>query len=144
MFAVDLHFSMRDLLAVGRIAVPGALGQSAAATLLGAGVALLWGWTLSEGLILGLSLSVASTIVLLRALEDRDLLDTHSGHVAVGWLIVEDIFTVVILVLLPVLAGEGVGKGIASFAGEVSGPVDVALALGQATLFVVFMMVFGT
>jgi CPA2 family monovalent cation:H+ antiporter-2 len=144
MFGVGLHFSMRELLAVGRIAVPGALGQSAAATLLGAGVAMLWGWSLTEGLILGLCLSVASTIVLLRALEDRNQLDTHAGHVAVGWLIVEDVFTVVILVLLPVLAGEGGGKGIASFAGEVSAPLEVALALGQATLFVVFMMVFGT
>src|SRR6185436_12992342 len=144
MFGVGLHFSMRELLAVGRIAVPGALGQSAAATLLGAGVALLWGWTLSEGLILGLSLSVASTIVLLRALEDRDLVDTHSGHVAVGWLIVEDIFTVVILVLLPVLAGEGGGTGVASLLGDVSGPFEVVLALGQAALFVAFMLLVGT
>jgi CPA2 family monovalent cation:H+ antiporter-2 len=144
MFGVGLHFSMRELLAVGRIAVPGALGQIAAATLLGTGLAMLWGWSLTEGLILGLSLSVASTIVLLRALDDRNLLDTHPGHVAVGWLIVQDIFTVVILVLMPVLAGEGGGKGFASLLPEVSGPAEVSIALLQAGFFVAFMLLVGT
>ena len=92
MFGVGLHFSAREMLSVGPIAIPGALGQSTAATLLGLGISQLWGWPLSEGLIFGLCLSVASTVVLLRALEDRNLLDTHAGHIAVGWLIVEDLF----------------------------------------------------
>jgi CPA2 family monovalent cation:H+ antiporter-2 len=144
MFGVGLHFSIDELLAVGRISIPGAVGQSAVATALGTAFALLIGWSVTEGIILGLCLSVASTIVLLRELEDRNLLETHSGHVAVGWLIVEDIFTVVILVMLPVLAGQGGGQGVASLLGDVAGPVEVALSLSQAALFVVVMLVLGT
>src|SRR5262249_13260901 len=94
MFGVGLHFSVREILDVGPIASPGALGQSPIATILGVLISQLWGWSLSEGLIFGLTLSVASTVVLLRALEDRNLLETTSGRVAVGWLIVEDLFTV--------------------------------------------------
>jgi CPA2 family monovalent cation:H+ antiporter-2 len=104
MFGVGLHFSIGDLLAVRRIAVPGAIGQATLATLLGAGVAHLWGWSWGSGLVFGLSLSVASTVVLLRALEDQGILDSVDGQIAVGWLIVEDLVTVLALVLLPALA----------------------------------------
>jgi CPA2 family monovalent cation:H+ antiporter-2 len=144
MFGVGLHFSTRELLAVAPIAIPGALGQSTVATLLGLGVSHLWGWSLTEGLIFGLSLSVASTIVLLRALEDRNLLDSHAGHAAVGWLIVEDLFTVLILILLPALADPGGGgKGISAQIGEGQPGVEIALALGQALLFIVIMLFIG-
>ena len=105
MFGVGLHFSIEDLLKVRRIAVPGAVAQIAAATLLGALVARAWGWSWATGIVFGLSLSVASTVVLLRALEDRGILDSVDGRIAVGWLIVEDLATVLALVLLPALAG---------------------------------------
>jgi monovalent cation:H+ antiporter-2, CPA2 family len=104
MFGVGLHFSLADLLAVRRIALPGALVQMAAATVLSAGVAWLWGWDLGAGLVFGLALSVASTVVLLRALEQRGLLQTVNGQIAVGWLVVEDLAMVLVLVLLPALA----------------------------------------
>jgi monovalent cation:H+ antiporter-2, CPA2 family len=94
MFGVGLHFSAADLMAVRWIAVPGAIGQIAIATLMGIGLAMAWGWGLGAGLVLGLSLSVASTVVLLRALEDRGLLATSRGRIAVGWLIVEDLVMV--------------------------------------------------
>jgi CPA2 family monovalent cation:H+ antiporter-2 len=145
MFGVGLHFSMRELLAVGRIAVPGALGQITAATILGVLVTQMWGWSLEEGLMLGLCLSVASTVVLLRALEDRNMLDSHVGHVAVGWLIVEDLFTVVVLVLLPVLGdSDSENVGLASLLPEVGAAVHIVIALAQAALFVVLMMVVGS
>lgn len=104
MFGVGLHFNLKDLLAVRKIAVPGAVAQIAFATMLGAVVALAVGMSLSAGLILGLGLSVASTVVLIRVLMDNRMLDTSHGHIAVGWLIVEDIFTVLVLVLLPSIA----------------------------------------
>src|SRR5690606_14664976 len=104
MFGVGLHFSLGDLLAVRRIALPGAIGQITVATLLGLGVAKLWGWSVGEGLVFGLALSCASTVVLLRALEARGVLETHNGHIAVGWLVVEDLVCVLALVLLPALA----------------------------------------
>lgn len=104
MFGVGLHFSYRDLMKVQSIALPGAVAQIAVATLLGMGLAWMMGWSIAGGLIFGLALSVASTVVLLRAMEERQLLDTRSGHIAVGWLIVEDLAMVVALVLLPVLA----------------------------------------
>jgi CPA2 family monovalent cation:H+ antiporter-2 len=119
MFGVGIHFSLRDLFAVKTIALPGAAGQIAVATALGAGVTLAWGWDLGAGLVLGLAISVASTVVLLRALAERNALDSVHGRVAVGWLVVEDIFTVLALVLLPALApalggavtgGEGGGE----------------------------------
>jgi CPA2 family monovalent cation:H+ antiporter-2 len=105
MFGVGLHFSLADLLAVRKIAVPGAVVQIAVATALGAGTALLWGWDLGTALVFGLALSVASTVVLLKALEARGVLNTVNGQIAVGWLIVEDLAVVLILVLLPALAG---------------------------------------
>ena len=104
MFGVGLHFSASDLLAVRGIAVPGAIGQILLATLLGVGLGELWGWSLGAGIVFGLSLSVASTVVLLKALEERNLVNTAGGRVAVGWLIVEDLAMVLALVLLPALA----------------------------------------
>jgi len=101
MFGVGLHFSLNDLLAVKRIAVPGAIVQMAVATSLGMALAAWWGWSIGAGLVLGLSLSCASTVVLLKALESRGFLETMNGRIAVGWLIVEDLVTVLILVLLP-------------------------------------------
>lgn len=110
MFGVGLHFSLKDLLAVRSIAVPGALGQSTAATLACTALAVAVGWTWQVGLILGIAVSVASTVVLLRALMDRGAVDTPEGHAAVGWLIVEDIITVLVLVLLPPLAATAGGS----------------------------------
>ena len=117
MFGVGLHFHLADLLAVRRVAIPGALVQIAAAT--GLGVLLAWGfdWSLGAGLVFGLAISVASTVVLLRVLSDNGTLHTSTGHVAVGWLIVEDLFTVLVLVLLPVVAGNRGGGGAADVAG---------------------------
>jgi CPA2 family monovalent cation:H+ antiporter-2 len=110
MFGVGLHFSVKDLLAVRSIAVPGALGQSTAATIACTGLAVAVGWTWQTGLILGIAVSVASTVVLLRALIDHGAVDTPEGHAAVGWLIMEDITTVLVLILLPPLAATG-GNG---------------------------------
>ncbi|MBV9672295.1 MAG: cation:proton antiporter, partial [Verrucomicrobia bacterium] len=104
MFGVGMHFSVRDLLAVRKIAVPGALLQIFAAVLVTCLVSRLWGWSFGSGLILGLALSVASTVVLLRALAAEGIMDSEGGRIAVGWLIVEDLVTVLILVLLPVFA----------------------------------------
>ncbi len=105
MFGVGLHFSLDDLLAVRRIALPGAIVQMAVATALGTGLALWWGWNPGGALVFGLSLSVASTVVLLRALESRGVLDSFNGRIAVGWLVVEDLAMVLVLVLLPPLGG---------------------------------------
>ena len=105
MFGVGLHFSTDDLMAVRWIAVPGAVGQIVVATAIGAGVAVLWGWEWGGGIVLGLALSVASTVVLLRALDQRNAVDTPNGRIAIGWLIVEDLAMVLTLVLLPALAG---------------------------------------
>src|SRR5690606_29402367 len=104
MFGVGLHFSLKDLMAVKKIALPGAVVQIATATALGAWVAHYWDWPLESGLLFGLALSVASTVVLLRALEERNALHTINGHIAVGWLIVEDLAIVLALVLIPALA----------------------------------------
>jgi monovalent cation:H+ antiporter-2, CPA2 family len=104
MFGVGMHFSIGDLLAVKRVAVPGAVVQMAVATALGAALATAWGWALPAALVFGVALSVASTVVLLRALEARGALATPNGRIAVGWLVVEDLAMVLVLVLLPVLA----------------------------------------
>lgn len=103
MFGVGLHFHLKDLLAVRNVAIPGAIGQSLFATLLGACVALAMGWELNQGLVLGMAMAVASTVVLIRVLSDNHVLDTTAGHVAVGWLIVEDVLTVIVLVLIPAM-----------------------------------------
>ena len=105
MFGVGLHFSPDDLLAVRRVAVPGAALQMGATTLLGMAVAQWWGWSLGGALVFGLSLACASTVVLLKTLETRDLLNTMNGRIAVGWLVVQDLVTVLVLVVLPPLAG---------------------------------------
>jgi CPA2 family monovalent cation:H+ antiporter-2 len=110
MFGVGLQFHIEELLAVRRVAVPGALAQSILATVLGVLLGLAVGWNWSTGLIFGMALSVASTVVLVRVLADNNDLHTQSGHIAVGWLVVEDIFTVFALVLLPALFGNGVGE----------------------------------
>ena len=104
MFGVGLHFSVADLMAVRRIAVPGAIGQIIIAIAIGVSMTTLWDWDVGAGLVLGLSLSVASTVVLLRALEERNALETPNGRIAIGWLIVEDLAMVVALVLLPAFA----------------------------------------
>jgi CPA2 family monovalent cation:H+ antiporter-2 len=108
MFGVGLHFDLKDLVAVRSIAVPGAIIQSAVATVLGAAVTHLFGWTWQAGLVFGVAISVASTVVLTRVLADNDALGTAAGHVAIGWLIVEDLLTVVALVLLPMIVGPRV------------------------------------
>ncbi|MEM9965144.1 MAG: cation:proton antiporter, partial [Asticcacaulis sp.] len=104
MFGVGLHFSLNDLLSVRRIALPGAVVQMGLATLLGMGMAMWWGWGVFSALIFGLSLSCASTVVLLKALEARGVLETQNGRIAVGWLVVEDLATILVLVLMPPLA----------------------------------------
>src|SRR5690606_34192552 len=113
MFGVGLHFSLGDLLAVRRIAVPGAVVQMIAATALGVGIALWWGWSIAAALVFGVSLSCASTVVLLRALEANGQLDTFTGRIAVGWLVVEDLAMVLVLVLLPPVAAGLAGQGTA-------------------------------
>ena len=148
MFGVGLHFSLDDLLAVRRIALPGALVQILAATLMGMGLAWFWDWSLGAALVFGLALSVASTVVLLRALETLNLLDSYTGRVAVGWLVVEDLVTVMVLVLLPALAGSlgGVSldaHGVAIPAGEVDLWGTLALTLGKVGAFIALMLVVG-
>lgn len=149
MFGVGLHFSASDLLAVKGIAIPGAIGQIALATLAGIGLGSLWGWPLGEGLVLGLSASVASTVVLLKALEERNLVNTPDGRVAVGWLIVEDLAMVLALVLLPafaeVLGGHAAGADGHGAAAVSDMPVALTLAitLGKVAAFAIIAMVFG-
>ena len=104
MFGVGLHFSLDDLLAVRRIALPGAVVQITVATVLGIAVSATWGWSLAAGLVFGLALSVASTVVLLKALESRGVLESVNGRIAIGWLIVEDLVMVLVLVLLPAMS----------------------------------------
>ena len=140
MFGVGIHFSVGDLLAVRRIALPGAAVQITVATALGAAVVHLWGWPWGSGIVFGLCLSVASTVVLLRALEDRGLLDSVDGRIAIGWLVVEDLVTVVVLVLLPVLAGLLGGPVVRSEDGI--GTV-IAITLAKVAAFVTLMMVVG-
>ena len=142
MFGVGMHFSVRDLLAVRGIALPGAVAQIVAATAMGAGVAALWGWPLGAGLVLGLALSVASTVVLLRALEATGRLETDDGRIAVGWLIVEDLVIVLALVLLPALAGPLGGAGDSTGTGGLW--ETLGLTLGKVALFVALMLVLGT
>ena len=124
MFGVGLHFSLDDLLAVRRIALPGAIVQIVIATELGMAVTSLWGWSFGAGIVFGLALSVASTIVVLRALEDRGVLESINGRIAIGWLIVQDILTILTLVLLPTIAVLSSGTTSETFSQAI---VDVAL-----------------
>lgn len=137
MFGVGLHFHVKELLAVRRLALPGAIVQIAVATGLGVLVTRWAGWDTSAGIVFGLAIAVASTVVLLRVLADHDALHTPSGHVAVGWLLVEDIFTVLVLVVLPIVVKERGDQGAA----------DIALSLGLASLKVIalvaFTLIFG-
>lgn len=146
MFGVGIHFSVGDLLSVRRIAVPGAVVQIAVATGLGAVVARFLGWSWGSGIVFGLCLSVASTVVLLRAMEDRQMLDTVDGRIAVGWLIVEDLVTVLVLVLLPALAVP-LGGAPAELADGATAaqslPRVIGLTLAKVALFVVLMFVVG-
>jgi len=131
MFGVGLHFHLKDLLAVRTVAVPGAVGQSLVATILGVVVAMAFGLPFKLGLVLGMATAVASTVVLIRGLSDNKMLDTPHGHVAVGWLIVEDIFTVVLLVLIPAL---GTGTDAAAAGGASGSPVWLTLLIALAKL----------
>ncbi|MET0583694.1 MAG: YbaL family putative K(+) efflux transporter [Candidatus Binatia bacterium] len=141
MFGVGLHFSLDELLAVRRIALPGAIVQIAVATLLGTAVAAMWGWSLAGSIVFGLGLSVASTVVLLRALESRGMLETVNGHIAVGWLVVEDLVMVLVLVLLPPLAAW-LGDS-ARVVGDRSLLTTLALTLSQVAVFIALMLVVG-
>ncbi|HQR20713.1 MAG TPA: cation:proton antiporter [Burkholderiaceae bacterium] len=140
MFGVGLHFSIDDLLAVRRIAVPGAVVQMAVATALGLGLALSWGWSMAGALVFGISLSVASTVVLLRALEARGALETQNGRIAVGWLIVEDLAMVLVLVLLPAVVGL---LGARAGGGEASLVMTLARTLLAVAAFVALMLLGG-
>jgi len=140
MFGVGLHFSINDLLAVKWIAVPGAIGQIAVATLMGAAMAMWWGWPAPAGVVLGLALSVASTVVVLRALEERHAVDSVDGRIAVAWLVVEDLAMVLALVLLPLIAGlvGGTPDGEAgSFA------LVLAITIGKLGLFLAIAVFLG-
>jgi CPA2 family monovalent cation:H+ antiporter-2 len=141
MFGVGLHFSLKDLLSVKNIAIPGAIVQIAVATLLGIGLGEALGWSFGGGLVFGLALSVASTVVLLRALQERRLVDSERGRIAIGWLIVEDLAMVLTLVLLPAIAGllkgEGGGGSMSALA------MPVLITLGKVAGFVIFMLVVG-
>ena len=151
MFGVGLHFSLKDLLSVRAIAVPGAIVQIGFATALGAGLAWMLGWSMGAGLVFGLALSVASTVVLLRALQERRLIETGRGRIAVGWLIVEDLAMVLALVLLPALAGVlgGQEQADAHASGLLSLPASygiwgvVGITLAKVAAFVVVMLVVG-
>jgi CPA2 family monovalent cation:H+ antiporter-2 len=139
MFGVGLQFSMHELLSVRAIAVPGVIAQIVVATLLGMGLAWLIGWTLGAGLVFGLSLSVASTVVVLRTLNERRLLDTERGRIAVGWLVVEDLAMVLVLVFLPALAQVSAGQAV-TFSLVA---LPLAITVGKFAAFAVLMWVVG-
>ena len=139
MFGVGIHFSIPDLLSVRRVAIPGAAGQILVAALLGTALGVFLGWGVVGGAVLGLAVSVASTVVLLRALEAQGTLGAPEGRITVGWLIVEDLFTVVVLVLLPALAPMLLGEG-----GTLADAgVDLAIALIKLAVFAAVMLIGG-
>ncbi|WP_409306449.1 YbaL family putative K(+) efflux transporter [Pectobacterium sp. B1J-3] len=139
MFGVGLHFSLKDLMAVKSIAIPGAIAQIAVATLLGMGLSAVLGWSLASGLVFGLCLSTASTVVLLRALEERQLIDSQRGQIAIGWLIVEDLAMVLTLVLLPAF-GDMIGAEHADTGKLLR---DLAWTIGKVIAFITLMIVVG-
>ncbi len=140
MFGVGLHFHLKDLLAVKNVAVPGAIGQSALATIAAVVIFMAMGWTFKAGIVLGMAMAVASTVVLLRVLMDRSMLHTSHGHVAVGWLIVEDILTVLLLVLIPLFAVDAAGTTAASGGGSSWMSVLFAMLKLVAMVLVVFVV----
>jgi CPA2 family monovalent cation:H+ antiporter-2 len=142
MFGVGLHFSLKDLMSVKRIAIPGALGQIIVATLMGMGLTWWLGWHWGAGLIFGLALSVASTVVLLRALEERQLIDSQRGKIAVGWLIVEDLGMVLALVLIPALAGL-LSDNPAASSGEQEILWPLLVTLGKVAAFIALTITLG-
>ena len=144
MFGVGMHFSVGDLWAMRKVAIPGAIIQIVVATTLGAIVAAFWGWTLSSGLIFGLALSVASTVVLLRSLQTYNTLGTPDGKIAIGWLVVEDVAMVVTLVLLPAFFGQkGSGEPEAGRAGDPAVWLSLTLALAKVAVFIGIMLILG-
>jgi CPA2 family monovalent cation:H+ antiporter-2 len=136
LFGVGLHFHVSELLAVRSVAVPGALVQIAASTTLGAASAFALGWSVASGVVFGLAISVASTVVLVRVLSDGDVLRSPAGHLAVGWLLVEDLFTVVVLVVLPLVAGEHGG-------GAAHVVLSIALGIGKVVALVALAVFVG-
>ncbi len=143
MFGVGLHFSLKDLMSIRAVVIPGAVAQVTASTLLGMALAWVLGWTGTGAFAFGVALSVASTVVLMRALQDRRLVETERGHVAVGWLVVQDLLMVVVLVLLPPIAGafgQQGGTGAIDF-GALA--ISLAITLGKVAAFVVLMLLVG-
>ncbi len=141
MFGVGLHFSVDDLMSVKRIAIPGAIVQMSIATVLGMYVANAWGWTFGEGLVFGLALSCASTVVLLRALESRNLMQSINAKITIGWLVVEDLLTVLVLVLLPPLASLLGGTALEGASTSIWHTIGMTLL--QVAAFIVIMLVVG-
>ena len=142
MFGVGLHFSLDDLLAVRRVVVPGAIAQVIISTGLGIALALFWGWTPGAAVVFGLALSVASTVVVLRALEAGRALQSINGRIAIGWLIVEDLLMVLVLVLLPPL-GQVLGGGQSPAAAASNLWIALSLTVGKVLAFVAFMLLVG-
>lgn len=141
MFGVGLHFSLKDLLAVKNIAIPGAICQIAVATILGLGLSSLFGWGLFTGIVFGLSLSTASTVVLLRALEERQLIESQRGQIAIGWLIVEDLAMVLTLVLLP--AAASIINNPESSASTSELLMSLGVTIGKVVAFILIMIFIG-
>jgi CPA2 family monovalent cation:H+ antiporter-2 len=143
MFGVGMHFSLNDLMQVRRIALPGAILQIAVATLLGIGVSMIWGWSFGSALVFGLSLSCASTVVLLKALGDRGLLNSVNGKIAVGWLLVEDLVMVLVLVLLPATAVLLGGTPVTGSNPDANIWMTLAVTLLKVAGFIAFMLIIG-
>ncbi|WP_337228007.1 YbaL family putative K(+) efflux transporter [Proteus faecis] len=140
MFGVGLHFSLKDLMAVKAIAIPGAIAQIAVATLLGLGLSAFFGWGLFSGIVFGLCLSTASTVVLLRALEERGLIDSQRGQIAIGWLIVEDLAMVLALVLLPAIANMLESSDQTNVSQLM---INLGITVGKVVAFILIMMIVG-
>ncbi|WP_111884066.1 cation:proton antiporter [Acinetobacter sp. CFCC 11171] len=143
MFGVGMHFSLSDLMQVRRIALPGAVLQIAVATLLGMGISMLWGWSMGSALVFGLSLSCASTVVLLKALGDRGLLNSVNGKIAVGWLLVEDLVMVLVLVLLPATAVLLGGQPLTESSADENIWLTLGITLLKVAGFIAFMLIIG-
>ena len=143
MFGVGLHFSMKDLLSIRAIVIPGAIAQVAASTALSWTLAWLLGWSALNGIVMGVALSVASTVVLMRALQERHLIETDRGHIVVGWLVIQDLLMVVVLVLLPPLTAIFAPQSGAGAIDYGSLAVSLAITLGKVAVFVVLMLVVG-